>query len=596
MTFFLRFCVCVAVTFTLLTSSRAQTSVAAPEPQTIQVEGIVDPVIEASKQVDTEEQPNVEKPDRFNTGDLMRDMQSQSMRDQKAVYGHWGNQSGKFSNWTNHSNRLIPVYTFGITLDSWREKGSPYADADRLEKLYGRVPDYTLNPTAMYFDQTNIYHLQKAAIDSGYTNIILMVFDGLDWQTTQAAAIYKQGHIAYESGRGTGLAIQDNRDTITDFGLVVTSPLLSGSKFDVNSQTVLSGKKPSTGGFDHLRGGDAPWHEQKGRDYLMGLDREEPHSVTDSAASATSLCTGVKTYNGAINIAADGSYLVPIARELQAMNDIMVGVVTSVPVSHATPGAAYANNVSRKDYQDIARDMIGLPSSSHRKDPLPGLDILIGTGFGIGVEKDSDQGDNFATGNKYMHEEDVRKSDLENGGRYVVAKRTAGQSGKDVLMAAAEKAADEQHRLLGFFGKEHLPFQTADGDYIPTFDVAGTEKYSEADLLENPTLAEMTKAALTVLERSIEGFWLMIECGDVDWANHANNLDNSVGSVFSGDEAFQAVTHWIDENRAWDFTAVIVTADHGHYLVIDDPQRIAEAGANAKAAARPAKIPTNENR
>ena len=88
----------------------------------------------------------------------------------------------------------------------------------------------------------------------------------------------------------------------------------------------------------------------------------------------------------------------------------------------------------------------------------------------------------------------------------------------------------------------------------------------------------LTRAALLVLERAIDGFWLMVEAGDVDWANHANNLDNSIGAVFSGEEAFQVVMDWIDENDAWSFTAVIVTSDHGHFLVIDDPQRIIDAG------------------
>lgn len=79
--------------------------------------------------------------------------------------------------------------------------------------------------------------------------------------------------------------------------------------------------------------------------------------------------------------------------------------------------------------------------------------------------------------------------------------------------------------------------------------------------------------------RPIDGFWLMIEAGDVDWANHANNLDSSIGAVLSGEEAFIKVMDWVDENAAWDHTAVIVTADHGHYLVIDQPDMIAEAGA-----------------
>jgi alkaline phosphatase len=147
-------------------------------------------------------------------------------------------------------------------------------------------------------------------------------------------------------------------------------------------------------------------------------------------------------------------------------------------------------------------------------------------------------------------------------------------------MSAARRAADEELRLLGLFGTKggHLPFRTADGKYNPTFDVKGTERYSEADVTENPTLAEMTQAALLVLEQAIDGFWLMIEAGDVDWANHANNIDSSIGAVLSGEEAFRVVMDWVDENNAWEYTAVIVTSDHGHYLVIDDANRFVEAG------------------
>ena len=70
----------------------------------------------------------------------------------------------------------------------------------------------------------------------------------------------------------------------------------------------------------------------------------------------------------------------------------------------------------------------------------------------------------------------------------------------------------------------------------------------------------------------------MVEAGDVDWGNHDNNLDNSIGAVLSGDDAFGVVMDWVDENDAWDYTAVIVTADHGHYLVLKDPQTISRAG------------------
>ena len=64
----------------------------------------------------------------------------------------------------------------------------------------------------------------------------------------------------------------------------------------------------------------------------------------------------------------------------------------------------------------------------------------------------------------------------------------------------------------------------------------------------------------------------MVEAGDVDWANHDNNLDNSIGAVNSGDRAFRVITDWVEKRSNWDETVVIVTADHGHYLWLDRPE------------------------
>ncbi|TWT72225.1 Alkaline phosphatase 3 precursor [Crateriforma conspicua] len=516
-----------------------------------------------------------------SSGDAVNDMQSNAIREQSAAWGHWGVDASKYSSWTNHSNRLIPVYTFGITLDSLRQEGSVYSDRERLEKLYGTVTPGTHQPSADYFDQTDVYRLQQQAIAAGKKNIVLFVFDGMDWQTTRAAALYKAGKVRYERGRGTGLSFQDYRGVETDYGLVVTSPRQSGATFDVDAQTV-TGQKDITGGYDPQRGGHTPAMEQSRRSYLVGLERDREHTVTDSAASATSLCSGIKTYNGAIGVDAFGQAVESIAHQLQREKGFAIGMVTSVPVSHATPASAYANNVTRKDYQDISRDLLGLPSSFHRDAPNQGVDVLIGGGYGQGKGADKVQGSNFMPGNTYLHESDLRRSDVANGGRYVVAKRTKDRDGADVLNEAADQAVKGNHRLVGFFGGRggHLPFQTADGDYKPTFDIRGTEKYSQADIQENPTLAEMATAALKVLQQDPDGFWLMIEAGDVDWANHANNLDNSIGAVLSGEAAFDAVVDWVEKNDAWQETAILLTADHGHYLVIEAPETIAAAGAD----------------
>ncbi|KAA5539932.1 alkaline phosphatase [Roseiconus nitratireducens] len=475
-----------------------------------------------------------------------------------------------------------------MTLDRLRERGSAYADQQRLDKLTGQSNNDAFNPIALYFDQTAVYDLQQAAVDAGYSNIIVMVFDGMDWNTTRAASIYKTGNADQPSGRGSGLAFQDDRRAITDFGFVCTSAAAGGARTDVDAQTVLSVNEGTHSGFDVRLGGTAPWHERTGSPYLLGKDRSRAHTVTDSASSATSLFSGIKTYNGAINVDVEGNQVQPIARQLQAEQDFMIGVVTSVPVSHATPAAAYANNVSRKDYQDISRDLVGLPSAAHREPPLPGVDVLIGGGWGEGKQADKVQGRNFAQGNPYFHQDDLRASDLKHGGRYRVAQRTKGKSGRDLLLETAQQAADHGERLLGFFGTKggHLPFATADGDFQPTIDVKNAERYSPEDVRENPTLADMTEAALLVLEQSIDGFWLMVEAGDVDWANHSNNLDNSIGAVLSGEQAFRVVMDWVDRNNAWDHTAVILTADHGHYLVIDHPEEIASAGRTARSKKR----------
>ena len=132
----------------------------------------------------------------------------------------------------------------------------------------------------------------------------------------------------------------------------------------------------------------------------------------------------------------------------------------------------------------------------------------------------------------------------------------------------------------------HLPYRTADGHYDPAPDLDGrAESYTPGDLVEQPTLADMTRAALTVLgARPAPPFALFVEAGDVDFALHQNNLDTALGAIFSGEEAIRAILDWIEAHSDWDESVMIVTADHGHYLVIDDPQALIapEAGREGR--------------
>lgn len=494
-------------------------------------------------------------------------------------WGYWGNRPESYSSWTNHSNRLIPIYVFGGNLKAYTHSNSIYRDEKRLKELYGQDPVNTVDPEAIYADQTDVYRLQRSSIESGKKKyVFLVVFDGMDWQTTWAASIYRNRQVAYTQGRGTGLIFQDYNRSETDFGYFVTSSLGEEVDTDVDAQI---DKKESTkfGGYDPRLGGRAPWEPFRDPQYLIGRSAQSPHVVTDSSSSASSMTAGVKILNGAINIRPDRTHVETIAQWAQREKGYAVGTVTSVPICHATPAAAYAVNVSRDDYQDLSRDMLGLPSVSHKSQPYPGLDVVLGAGYGETTKSNAGQGENFIPGNRYLADVDRDAIDVDHGGeqaKYVVAQRTSGRSGLEVLSQATRRAIEGKHRLLGFFGAKngHLPFQTANGDYRPVATVKGLEEYTPEDLTENPKLSELTQSAIDVLSSRSDRFWLMVESGDVDWANHANDIDSSIGAVFSGEQAIAEIFRWIEKNEAWADSLVIVTADHGHYFNLIQPEAL----------------------
>ncbi len=522
--------------------------------------------------------------------DFLRQLQTAAVQKNYSAAAHWGYDPGKYTLWSAHSNRLVPVYAYGtrgagagVDLESYTGTSSPYRSEEALRRIFGYLPDHTLAETADYLDQTNIYDLQVAAAAAGKKHIFLVIFDGMDWETTRAAAIYNSKCVPYEIGRGTGTHFQDyEANGTSQFGFMVTTPHNEGTKADVDKQQVLNFGGVLRGGYDAVRGGQTPWTPGNDSQYLIGLPKDAAvhHAHTDSSCSASSMTTGIKSYNGAVNVDPFGRPVMTIAHKLQERG-WAVGAVTSVPVSHATPAAAYAHNVHRDDFQDISRDMLGLPSISHSQQPLPGMDVVIGCGYGIEAKSDKAQGTNFVSGNKYVTRQDLNAIDASNGGRYIVVQRTPGLSGAAGLQTAAAQTVRDGKRLVGLFGipDGHLPFQTADGDFQPAPGRKGDSvTYTPADIQENPTLAEMTAAAISVVEQDAQGFWLMVEAGDVDWGNHDNNLDTSIGAVNSGDAAVRVITDWVERASNWQDSLLIVTADHGHYLMLDKPELLVPSG------------------
>jgi alkaline phosphatase len=547
-----------------------------------------------------------------HAGDLLKELQTEytthSLDQCDRVY-HFGSQGpgNVYSNYKSHSNRLVPVYTFGTKMDLGSVTGanSSYRDPERLKAIYGYLPTHTVNATAEYCDQSELYRVQRDAVKRGVKHLFVVWFDGMDWPTTQAAAIAKTGRV-YTSGKGSGLIFQDYTKGSPQYGYAVTSPTHTQSVRNVDTQTVVVDAKASDpGGYDPEIAGPNPWttgplYPQALGYFRGGLSAAErdaiarlgrvAHAVTDSAPSAAEFASGVKSYNDSINVAPDGRTVPTLFNQIQADLGWKVGTVTSVPFCHASPAAMYAHNVDRDDYQDLAREMVGEESivqKTRRGARLPGLDVVIGTGYGIESSAEKlrkSQGENAETGNVFLAPSTRKAIDVANGGKYVVAERTAGKAGADLLKEAAERAAKSGSRLFGLFGtkESHLPFRTADGNFDPAPNQGSdgkpgaVERYSKADLHENPSLTDMTRSAIRVLSADpSKPFALFVEAGDVDWALHSNNLDSAVGAVLSGEDAIAAIIDWVEKNSDWDESALIVSSDHGHYMVLDDPSALA---------------------
>jgi alkaline phosphatase len=537
--------------------------------------------------------------------DSIRDMQNDYIAhrtDKVSRAYHFGSQGAGdvFSNHTSHSNRLIPIYVFGKRADlgSVTGKSSRYRDAAKITELYGTLPANTLNPDAEYADQSDLFRVQKDAVARGAKHLFIVWFDGMDWETTQAAAIAKSGKV-YTEGKGSGLLFQDyTADGSAQYGYCVTSPTHDRNSVDVDQQRVTIPPGSTLGGYDARIAGPNPWtpgpHWVAG--YLKGQSANDAdkagvirvggvlHAYTDSAPSAGEAATGVKSYNNSVNVTEDNRFISTLFQQLQDQG-WKVGTATSVPFDHASPAAIYAHNVHRDDFQDIGRDMLGLRGITQEdgKDPKhPGLDVVLGAGAGhvIADRGLKAQGLNVAARqNQYIADADKRAIDVEHGGKYVVVEKQAEANGAQLLRDAATKASSGGLRLFGMFGSkyDHLPYRTADGGYDPAKGILGVaEVYTESDRIENPTLADMTRAAIRVLSaKPGQPFALFVEAGDVDFGLHDNNLDTAIGAVYSGEDAVKVIIDWVEKNSNWDESVLIVSADHGHYLVLDDPGSLA---------------------
>ena len=234
-------------------------------------------------------------------------------------------------------------------------------------------------------------------------------------------------------------------------------------------------------------------------------------TVTDSGAAATAMATGHKTKECYISVSPAGKPLETLLERCKSEGKL-AGIIGTDRVTRATEAAFAAHHENRFAENDISRQMLAA-----------GLDVLMGGGLRHWIPQST-------RGSK--REDDV---DLIAEAK---AKGYAVISNREQLKAYAGSG-----KLLGLFGGTNAQM---------AFEV-------EREGTDEPSLAEMTEAALAILSRGSKGFFLMVEGSKIDHANHLNEFEKSRAETLAFDRAVGIV---LDFARRDEDTLVVVTADH----------------------------------
>lgn len=259
---------------------------------------------------------------------------------------------------------------------------------------------------------------------------------------------------------------------------------------------------------------------------LMGTACVDPATfVTDSAAAATALATGVKTRNGAVAVDPNGRP-VPTILELAKHAGKATGLITTCQITDATPAAFGAHVPARGDQSEIARQYV----------EETGVDVILGGGEDWWYPA----GDPGAFGDDPNG--DGRERSRGAAGDLVARARGLGY---DYVTDRDGLRATEGPKVLGLFANEEMFRQAPEGErdgYDPLV-----------------SLAEMTATAIARLSRNPEGFFLVVEEAAIDRMAHRNNAGLALRGVLELDKAAAVAVAYAEVNPD---TLLIVTADH----------------------------------
>jgi len=231
--------------------------------------------------------------------------------------------------------------------------------------------------------------------------------------------------------------------------------------------------------------------------------------ITDSAASGTALSSGYRTKNRYIGVDSSGISYANLF-EVAKRHNKKTGIVVTCAVTHATPAAFYAHIDSRSREFEIAEQFLN-----------SGMDFAAGAGTEFFLPPDS--------GGK--------RSDGRN---LIEELKQKGYSYIDNLTDLIEMPRDKK---------------IAESSVLVLLDSLALPQAER----RNYRLSELVKLARNHLKGTADGFVLMVEGSQIDWAGHANNSEYLNAEMADFNEAIKAALEFAETDRE---TLVLVTADH----------------------------------
>jgi alkaline phosphatase len=413
-------------------------------------------------------------------------------------------------------------------------------------------------------------------------NVVLMVADGAGFNSWKAAAMYEGS---------SGKQFFDDEGWVRS---ALSTHLLRRQQMPLVSEEHALRQLAGLA-YDPARAWDTTPTSGDAGEYPYYFEgyRWLRQTAPDSAATMTTMVSGIKTYRGSINHDGAGEPVTETVAELAHRAGKKVGVVSSVPFNHATPAAAAgAHRPLRHEYCALAVDML--------TSPYP--DVIAGCGnpdFDNNGRPITDESRKLYTfiGGKELWEQLTGKTPLPDD--HALCKEGEGEG--IVLDADQRKRLDSwslvqaKHRIEALHDgttPDRLLILPEVGDTGLTdgrvFDpdrpfpvrMGGTlqqQRGSKADpeytepghdpLTESiPSLESLTRAALNALDDDEQGFFLHVEGGAVDWAMHQNQLGRMIEELQDFERTVRTVADWIEKNGGWNETLLIVTSDHDHML------------------------------